>query len=111
MFRFLEKIGILESSKSKTLLIFYYCFITGVLYEHFPRDPELLLVADLLVEDVVLLGDELLVDLPPQVGGGIGGLRGAVQLQQVPNLYQIQSVTPVLRIRVRLRGPDKDPDP
>ena len=45
-------------------------------------------MADLLVEDVVLLGHELFVDLPLQVGRRVGGLRGAVQLQQVSHLIK-----------------------
>ncbi len=43
-------------------------------WQPLPRDPELLLVANLLVEDVVLLGHQLLVDLPLQVCRGVGGL-------------------------------------
>ncbi len=56
--------------------------------ELFPGYPELLLVADLLVEDVVLLRHELLVDLPLQVRRRVGRLGGAVQLQQVAHLQR-----------------------
>ncbi len=60
-------------------------------WQPLPRDPELLLVANFLVEDVVLLGHQLLVDLPLQVCRGVGGLWGAVQLQQIPNLGEERS--------------------
>jgi hypothetical protein len=56
--------------------------------ELFPGYPELLLVADFLVEDVVLLWHELLVDLPLQVRRRVGRLGGAVQLQQVTHLQR-----------------------
>ena len=56
--------------------------------ELFPGYPELLLVADLLVEDVVLLWHQLLVDLPLEVCRRVGRLGGAVQLQQVTHLQR-----------------------
>ncbi len=56
--------------------------------ELFPGYPELLLVAYLLVEDIVLLRHQLLVDLPLQVCRRVGRLGGAVQLQQVANLQR-----------------------
>ena len=52
----------------------------------YPSDEELLPIVDSLLEDVVVLGDLLLVDLPGEVGGGVWGLTAAVQLQQVPDL-------------------------
>ena len=42
-----------------------------------------------LIEDVVLLRHRLLVDLPLEVGGGVGWLRGAVQLKKITNLRKI----------------------
>ena len=51
-----------------------------------PRDVELLAVVNGLPEDVVVLGNLLLVDLPGEVGGGVAGLTAAVQLQQVSYL-------------------------
>ena len=42
-----------------------------------------------LIEDVVLLQHRLLVDLPHEVGGGVGWLRGAVQLKKITNLRKI----------------------
>ena len=52
----------------------------------YPSDVELLSIVDRLPEDVVVLGHLLLVDLPGEVGGWMGGLTTAVQLQQVSNL-------------------------
>ena len=43
------------------------------------------LVVD-LIEDVVVLLHRLLVHLPLQVGGWVGGLGGAVQLEHVSDL-------------------------
>jgi hypothetical protein len=56
--------------------------------ELFPGYPELLFVADLFVEDVVLLRHQLLVDLPLEVRRRVGRLGGAVQLQQVTHLQR-----------------------
>jgi hypothetical protein len=53
-----------------------------------PGYPELLLVANFLVEDVVLLRHQLLVDLPLQVCRRVGRLGGTVQLQQVTHLQR-----------------------
>jgi hypothetical protein len=39
-----------------------------------------------LIEDVVVLLHRLLVHLPLEVGGWVGGLGGAVELKQVANL-------------------------
>ena len=54
--------------------------------ETYPSNEQLLSIVDRLPEDVVVLGHLLLVDLPGEVGGWVGGLTAAVELQQVPNL-------------------------
>ena len=51
-----------------------------------PRDVELLAVVNGLPEDVVVLGNLLLVDLPGEVGGRVGWLAAAVELEKVPDL-------------------------
>ena len=52
----------------------------------YPSDVELLPIVDRLSEDVVVLRDLLLVHLPGEVRGRVGGLTAAVQFQQVANL-------------------------
>ena len=54
--------------------------------ESYPSDVELLPIVDRLSEDVVVLRDLLLVHLPGEVRGRVGGLTAAVQLQQVADL-------------------------
>ena len=54
--------------------------------ETYPSDVELLPIVDRLSEDVVVLRDLLLVHLPGEVRGRVGGLTAAVQLQQVADL-------------------------
>ena len=54
--------------------------------ESYPSDVELLPIVDRLSEDVVVLRDLLLVHLPGEVRGRVGGLAAAVQLQQVADL-------------------------
>ena len=52
----------------------------------YPSNVELLPIVDRLPEDVVVLGHLLLVDLPGEVRGRVGGFTAAVELQQVSNL-------------------------
>ena len=51
-----------------------------------PGDVKLLAIVNGLPEYVVVLWDLLLVDLPGEVGGGVGGLTAAVELQKVSYL-------------------------
>ena len=51
-----------------------------------PGDVKLLAIVNGLPEYVVVLWHLLLVDLPGEVGGGVGGLTAAVELQEVSYL-------------------------